>query len=90
MKSYSVLLEVGLQVNMKSSPASVTILATGWQANRSSPKNTGRNGASRALCFSNPLDGVAFAVLLLGAVLGRYEFRRQRHDLGMAGRHDRR
>ena len=38
---------------MKSSPTSVTILATGWQANRSSPKNTGRNGASRTLCFSN-------------------------------------
>ena len=53
MKSYSVLWEVGLQVKMKSSPASVIILATGWQANRSSPRNTGRNGASRAPCLAN-------------------------------------
>ncbi len=48
-----VLWEVGLQVKMKSSPASVIILATGWQANRSSPRNTGRNGASRAPCLAN-------------------------------------
>jgi hypothetical protein len=40
--------------------------------------------------FEPALDGIAFAVLLLGAILGRDEFRRQRHDLGMAGRHDRR
>src|SRR5271166_1147701 len=135
---------------MKSAPASFTILATGWQANRSSPRNTGRNGARRApclpnqrlaalrsqSCFSAPswgamnsgisgttlewpsattvaeqivaqkhgaqrreacamlaepaIGGVAFAVLLLGAVLGRDEFRHQRHDLGMAERHHRR
>src|SRR5277367_3604724 len=90
MKSYSVLWEVGLQVKMKSSPASVTILATGWQANRSSPRNTGRNGASRAVLGEPAPDSVAFAVLLFGAVLGGDEFRRQRHDLGVAGRHDRR
>src|SRR5208337_3141283 len=75
---------------MKSAPASFTILATGWQANRSSPRNTGRNGARRAMLAEPAFGGVAFAVLLLGAVLGRDEFRHQRHDLGMAERHHRR
>src|ERR1700740_1636986 len=88
MKSYSVLWEAGLQVKMKSSPASVIVLATGWQANRSSLRNMGRDGA---VLFEPAPDSVAFAVLLLGAVLRRDEFRRhRRHDLGMAGRHDRR
>ena len=53
-----------------------------------------KHGAQRrepcAMLVEPALDGVAFAVLLLGAVLGRDEFRHQRHDLGMAGRHDRR
>src|SRR5271155_3265444 len=87
MKSYSVLWEVGLQVKMKSSPASVTILATGWQANRSSPRDPGAHRRQPRAVLGEPApDSVAFAVLLFGAVLGGDEFRRQRHDLGVAGR----
>ena len=36
------------------------------------------------------LDGITLAVLFLGPVSGRDEFRHQGNDLGMAGRHDRR
>ena len=35
-------------------------------------------------------DGVALAILFFGAVLRRDELRHQRHDFGVAGRHDRR
>jgi hypothetical protein len=52
-KVVSALWEAGLQVKMKSSPASGTILATGSQANRSSPRNTGRNDAGRAPCLAD-------------------------------------
>src|ERR1700722_7570715 len=91
MKSYSVLWEVGLQVKMKSSPASVIILATGWQANRSSPRNTGRNGASRAPCLANQrLTALRSQSCFSAPSWGAMNSGANGHDLGVAGRHDRR
>ena len=63
--------------------------AIGWQANRSSPRKTGRQMRHRRTMPRQPaLGGVAFAVLLLRSVLGRDELRRQRQDLLVAGRDD--
>ena len=43
----------------------------------------------RAVRRMPAFDGVALAILFLGAVLGGDELGHERNDLGMAGRHDR-
>ena len=42
------------------------------------------------MLFVPTFDGVALAVLFLGAILRRHELGKQRDDLGVPGRHDRR
>jgi hypothetical protein len=44
----------------------------------------------RVMLAEPAFDGVALAILLLGAILRRDEFGHQRHDFAMAGRHHRR
>ena len=47
-----------------------------------------QGGAAPAVARQPALDGLPFAVLLVGAVLGRHELRRQRQRLRPARRHD--
>ncbi len=87
MKSESALCELSLAVKMKSSPASTIILATGCEQ-IVAEKDWAQRGEPRAVRGQPAFDGVALAILLFGAVLGRDQLGHQGDDLGMAGRHD--
>ena len=91
MKSYRALCEDGLAVRRKSPPlwrdglgdrlAGEEIVAEiDWP----------QTGEPRAVCREPALGGVALAILLLRAVLGRDEFRHQGKRLRLARRDDRR
>src|SRR6516162_11246070 len=73
---------------MKSSPLSLSILAMGEDV--VAEINGPQWAKSCAMLLVPAFDGVAFAILLLGAVLRRDELGKQRNHPGMPRCHDRR
>ena len=78
--------EVGLHVKMKFPPACWTVGGDGLTGEQIvAEKNRPAVGHRGSVPHEPALRGIAFAVLLLRAVLGRDEFRWQRQNLGGPG-----